>query len=83
MFADIVKFISLNNLSKNAQFIIFGGTVIVDEPICKDKPEYYFTNCVDNWVIKENDGDTNNNEDNNKGNKNNDGNDNTYIHINK
>jgi hypothetical protein len=49
MFADIVKFISLNNLSKNAQFIIFGGTVIVDEPICKDEPEHYFTNCIDNW----------------------------------
>ena len=35
MFADIVKIISLNNLSKNAQYVIFGSTVIVDEPICK------------------------------------------------
>ena len=57
MFADIVKIISLNNLSKNAQYVIFGGTIIVDEPICKKELSeqiYDFTECVDNWVIKDN-----------------------------
>lgn len=57
MFADIVKIISLNNLSKNVQYVIFGGTIIVDEPICKKKLSeqiYDFTDCVDNWVIKDN-----------------------------
>jgi hypothetical protein len=54
MFADIVKLISL---SKNAPYIIFGGTIIVDEPICKKEQadeSYAFTaDCIDNWVIKD------------------------------
>lgn len=54
MFADIVKLISL---SKNAPYIIFGGTIIVDEPICKKEQtdqSYVFTeDCIDNWVIKD------------------------------
>jgi hypothetical protein len=54
MFADIVKMISL---SKNVPYIIFGGTIIVDEPICKKEQtdqSYVFTeDCVDNWVIKD------------------------------
>jgi hypothetical protein len=54
MFADIVKLISL---SKNTPYIIFGGTIIVDEPICKKeqtKESYIFAaDCVDNWVIKD------------------------------
>jgi len=57
MFADIVKIISLNNLSKNAQYVIFGGTIIVNEPICKKELSeqiYDFAECVDNWVIKSN-----------------------------
>jgi hypothetical protein len=62
MFADIVKLISL---SKNAPYIIFGGTIIVDEPICKKEQtdqSYAFTaDCVDNWVIKDVD-DNNSNE---------------------
>jgi hypothetical protein len=55
MFADIVKLISL---SKNVPYIIFGGTIIVDEPICKKEQadqSYAFTaDCIDNWVIKDN-----------------------------
>ena len=54
MFADIVKLISL---SKNVPYIIFGGTIIVDEPICKKEEtneSYTFTtDCIDNWVIKD------------------------------
>jgi hypothetical protein len=54
MFADIVKLISL---SKNVPYIIFGGTVIVDEPICKkeetDESYTFTTDCIDNWVIKD------------------------------
>ena len=54
MFADIVKMISL---SKYVPYIIFGGTIIVDEPICKKEQtdqSYVFTeDCVDNWVIKD------------------------------
>ena len=54
MFADIVKLISL---SKNVPYIIFGGTVIVDEPICKkeetDESYIFTTDCIDNWVIKD------------------------------
>ena len=54
MFADIVKLISL---SKNTPYIIFGGTIIVDEPICKKEQtneSYIFAaDCVDNWVIKD------------------------------
>jgi hypothetical protein len=63
MFADIVKMISL---SKNAPYIIFGGTIIVDEPICKKEQtdqSYVFTeDCVDNWVIKNVATDHNSNE---------------------
>jgi len=67
MFADIVKFI---NLSNEKPSIIFGGTIIKDEPICndinKDKDikntkdikdddaRTDFSNCIDNWVIKNN-----------------------------
>jgi hypothetical protein len=54
MFADIVKLISL---SKNVPYIIFGGTIIVDEPICKkeesDESYTFTTDCIDNWVIKD------------------------------
>ena len=54
MFADIVKLISL---SKNVPYIIFGGTIIVDEPICKkeeaDESYIFTTDCIDNWVIKD------------------------------
>jgi hypothetical protein len=54
MFADIVKLISL---SKSAPYIIFGGTIIVDEPICKkeqaDESYAFTTDCIDNWVIKD------------------------------
>jgi hypothetical protein len=54
MFADIVKLISLR---KNVPYIIFGGTVIVDEPICKkeetDESYTFTTDCIDNWVIKD------------------------------
>jgi hypothetical protein len=54
MFADIVKLISLR---KNVPYIIFGGTVIVDEPICKkeeaDESYIFTTDCIDNWVIKD------------------------------
>jgi len=57
MFVDIVKFISLNNLNKNTPHIIFGGTIIVDEPICKkeitDESYAFTTDCIDNWVIKD------------------------------
>jgi hypothetical protein len=63
MFADIVKMISL---SKNVPYIIFGGTIIVDEPICKKEQtdqSYAFTeDCVDNWVIKDVATDHNSNE---------------------
>jgi hypothetical protein len=63
MFADIVKMISL---SKNVPYIIFGGTIIVDEPICKKEQtdqSYVFTeDCVDNWVIKDVSTDHNSNE---------------------
>jgi hypothetical protein len=63
MFADIVKLISL---SKNIPYIIFGGTIIVDEPICKKEltdQSYAFTaDCVDNWVIKDNATDHTSNE---------------------
>jgi hypothetical protein len=63
MFADIVKMISL---SKNVPYIIFGGTIIVDEPICKKEQtdqSYVFTeDCVDNWVIKDVATDHNSNE---------------------
>ena len=63
MFADIVKLISL---SKNVPYIIFGGTIIVDEPICKKEQtdqSYVFTeDCVDNWVIKDVATDHNSNE---------------------
>jgi hypothetical protein len=63
MFADIVKLISL---SKNAPYIIFGGTIIVDEPICKKEQtdqSYVFTeDCIDNWVIKDVATDHNSNE---------------------
>jgi hypothetical protein len=45
------------SLSKNVPYIIFGGTIIVDEPICKKEQtdqSYVFTeDCVDNWVIKD------------------------------
>lgn len=53
MFSDIVKIISL---TKKSPYIIFGGTIIVDEPICKkklDDKSYNFTECIDNWVIKD------------------------------
>jgi hypothetical protein len=54
MFADIVKLISL---SKNAPYIIFGGTIIIDEPICKkeqaDESYIFAADCIDNWVIKD------------------------------
>jgi len=63
MFADIVKMISL---SKNVPYIIFGGTIIVDEPICKKEQtdqSYAFTDdCLDNWVIKDVATDHNSNE---------------------
>ena len=66
MFADIVKLISL---SKNVPYIIFGGTVIVDEPICKkeetDESYTFTTDCIDNWVIK-NVAEENANSDNNR-----------------
>lgn len=53
MFADIVKFI---NLSNEKPSIIFVGTIIKDEPICDTEVDNRtdFTNCIDNWVIKEN-----------------------------
>jgi hypothetical protein len=45
------------SLSKYVPYIIFGGTIIVDEPICKKEQtdqSYVFTeDCVDNWVIKD------------------------------
>ena len=54
MFADIFKLISLR---KNVPYIIFGGTIIVDEPICKkeetDESYTFTTDCIDNWVIKD------------------------------
>ena len=63
MFADIVKLISL---SKNAPYIIFGGTIIVDEPICKkeqtDQSYVFADDCIDNWVIKDNATDHTSNE---------------------
>jgi hypothetical protein len=52
MFADIIRFV---NLSNETPSIIFGGTIIKDEPICYDiDNKTDFTNCIDNWVIKDN-----------------------------
>jgi hypothetical protein len=53
MFADIIRFV---NLSNETPYIIFGGTIIKDEPICDDDTDNKtdFTNCIDNWVIKDN-----------------------------
>ena len=66
MFADIFKLISLRN---NVPYIIFGGTIIVDEPICKkeesDESYTFTTDCIDNWVIK-NVAEENANSDNNR-----------------
>ena len=66
MFADIFKLISLR---KNVPYIIFGGTIIVDEPICKkeesDESYTFTTDCIDNWVIK-NVAEENANSDNNR-----------------
>lgn len=53
MFADIARFINLTNEKPT---IIFGGTIIKDEPICYNEVTNRtdFTNCIDNWVVKEN-----------------------------
>ena len=53
MFANIVRFI---NLSNETPIIIFGGTTIKDEPICDNdiNNKTDFSNCIDNWVIKDN-----------------------------
>ncbi len=52
MFADIARFINLTNEKPT---IIFGGTIIKDEPICDNEVTNRtdFTNCIDNWVVKE------------------------------
>jgi hypothetical protein len=52
MFANIVKFIKLNN---EKTIIIFGGTVIKDEPICEENSNHTnnLSNCIDNWVIQD------------------------------
>jgi hypothetical protein len=51
MFANIVRFINLNN---ETPIIIFGGTEIKDKPICDDNNNAInLSNCIDNWVIED------------------------------
>lgn len=52
MFADIARFINLTN---EKPVIIFGDTIIKDEPICYTDVNNTtdFSNCIDNWVIQE------------------------------